>query len=131
VRGRFEVHEHCFIRGDRANKSWLYKFSHSHEGGDVPHQHPDTGPASYTIDKDEWFLATGLRGGGRKKFSAKPSGEQFPIVELEDWQRSFEIIVGSPPKDHQGEGPGLAPAARMILAFGMHVSAVRSDGAAS
>jgi hypothetical protein len=127
-----DVHEHVFVSGPRSHGMFIRAtqkttahFSHSHEGGDVPHQHPDTGPASYTIDKDEWFRATGLRGGGRKKFTAKPNGEQFQIVELEDWQKSFEIIVGPPPKEYHGEGPGISPAARMILGFGMTVSAFR------
>lgn len=71
---RLEVHEHAFTSG-----RWD-KISHSHEGGDAPHEHPDTGPASYTIDKDEWARKTGLRGGGRKKYTAKASGEQFPLV---------------------------------------------------
>jgi hypothetical protein len=120
-----EAHEHCFIRGERANKSWLYKFSHSHEGGDIPHQHPDTGPASYTIDKDEWLRATGLRGGGRKKFTKVPDGDQFPIVELEEWQKSFEIVVCPPPKEFKGVGPGIALPLRLIKTFGMTVSAVK------
>lgn len=137
---KLEVHEHVFVSGPRSNGLFIQKtqkttshFSHSHEGGDVPHQHPDTGPAAYTIDKDEWLRATGLRGGGRKKFTAKPSGEQFPIVELEDWQKSFEIVVHEPgPSPIQDprlppEGPGIAPAVRMILGFGMTVAAVR-DG---
>lgn len=125
---RLEVHEHCFIRGERARFAGLAmgKLVHSHEGGDVPHQHPDTGPGSYTIDKDEWMRATGLKGGGKKRFTPKPNGEQPPIVELEDWQKSFEIIVCKPPTEYIGEGPGIAPAARMILGFGMTVSAIRS-----
>lgn len=125
---RLEVHEHCFIRGPRScfAGSERGRVVHSHEGGDVPHQHPDTGPASYTIDKDEWLAATGLRGGGRKKFTAKPIGEQIDRVELEDWQREFEVIVGPPPPGFEGEGAGIAPAARMVLAFGMKAN-VRSN----
>jgi hypothetical protein len=122
---RLEVHEHCFIHGARARHVGS-KLVHSHAGGDVPHKHPDTGPGSYTIDKDEWARVTGLKGGGRKRFTPRPSGEQFPNVELEDWQKSFEIIVCSPPPRFDGfEGPDIAPAVRMILAFGMTVSAVR------
>ena len=127
----FEIHEHCFVRGPRSRGGYdrkgnwqTGKFSHSHEGGDVPHQHPDTGPAAYTIDKDEWSRKTGLRGGGRKKFTVKPTGEQMPIIELEDWQKSFEIHVAPPPPGHQGEGPGIALPMRMVLGFGMKVSKV-------
>lgn len=118
-----EVHEHCFIHGPRA--CWAgtdrARVVHSHEGGDVPHQHPDTGPASYTIDKDEWYRATGLTGGGRKKFTAKPSGDQFPLVALEKWQTEFEIIVCDPPAPpgFEGEGGGHHAAARMVLACGL------------
>jgi len=71
---RLEVHEHCFTSGPRAN-GWDYKFSHSHASGSVPHKHPNTGPACYTIDKDECRKITGRHGGGRKKFTEKPSGE--------------------------------------------------------
>lgn len=109
---RFEVHEHAHLRRN-AN------FFHSHEGGDQPHQHADTGPACYTIDEDEWFRATGCPGGSRKKFTTKPDGVQLPIVELEEWQKSFEVIVFDPPPEHVGVGPGELPVLRMIKAFGM------------
>lgn len=129
-----EVHEHIFITGPRANGCFIWAqqkttshFSHSHEGGDVPHSHPDTGPACYVIDKDDWFRTTGLHGGGRKVLTAAPSGEQMPRVELEKWQTEFEIIVGPPPKVFIGEGPGIALPARMILACGMKVAALRGD----
>jgi len=127
--GHFEVHEHIFIRGPRSgghyerNGQWSTgSFFHSHEGGDVPHSHPDTGPACYTIDKDEWLRTTGLRGGGRKKFTKEPSGEQMLVVELEKWQTEFEVHFSNPPPDFQGEGAGIAPIARMVLAFGMRIS---------
>jgi hypothetical protein len=129
---RLEVHAHSIIRGKRANGGcysprgvWLTStFSHSHEGGDRPHQHTTTGPASYTIDMDQWFKATGLRGGGRKTFTVKPSGEQFAIRALAPWQTRFELIVGDPlPGKGQpgyiGEGPGIALPLRMVLGFGM------------
>ncbi|HEU4366777.1 MAG TPA: hypothetical protein VFV05_00955, partial [Methylomirabilota bacterium] len=105
--------------GPRANWFGRNSFVHSHEGGDKPHKHEHTGPACYTIDKDDWFRATGLRGGGRKKFTARPTGEQFPVKELEDWQKSFEVVVCDPPGHYTGEGPGIAPAVRMQLALGM------------
>lgn len=123
----FEVHEHSYVSGRRANGGCYGKdgkwqtssFSHSHPGGDIRHQHVDTGPATYTIDKDEWYRATGLKGGGRKKYTAKPVGEQLPIEPLEDWQKSFEVIVVGPPTPELGTGPGLAPAVRMALTFKM------------
>lgn len=130
TKNRLEVHEHCIISGPRANKTWCNKIVHSHEGGSDSHQHPDTGPASYTIDKDEWLRATGLRGGGRKKFTLSATGEQLPRVELEDWQREFEVIVGPPPPDFSGSGAGIAPVVRMILAFGMTCTVRAANDAA-
>lgn len=125
-----ELHRHTFVSGKRAhgcytNGKWdTGTFSHSHIGGDVPHEHPQTGPATYTIDKDDWYRSTGLRGGGRKKFTAKPTGEQFAIVALEDWQKTFELIICAPtPSEgepgYMGEGPGIALPLRMIKSFGM------------
>lgn len=120
-----EVHEHSFISGQRTGGHYergvwhTGPFSHSHEGGDRPHQHPHTGPSAYTIDKDDWYRSTGLRGGGRKVFTSKPKGEQFPIKELEDWQKSFEVIVCDPSPDQKGTGPGMALPLRMIKQFGM------------
>ena len=119
---KLEVHEHCFIHGPRAN-GWAYKFEHSHEGGEVPHTHPDTGPSSYTIDKDEWFARTGLRGGGRKNFTKAPTGEQFAVsVPRTVEEQTIEVIVCDPPKGAQFEnveGGGHHAAARMVMAFGM------------
>jgi hypothetical protein len=128
-----EVHEHCVIRGPRSNKSWLNKFSHSHAGGTQPHGHPDCGPASYTIDKDEWARATGLKGGGRKVYTAKPKGEQFPIEALEDWQTTFEIHVDEEScrrvlEGTNSTGAGVGPAARMVLAFKMKPTFPDDDG---
>jgi hypothetical protein len=122
---KLEVHEHSFITGPRANKEWLRKLVHSHPGGDVPHKHPETGCGSYTIDKDEWFRATGLRGGGRKKFTVRPSGEQLPAIPRTAEENSFEIVVAAPDPDQRGAGPGIALPMRLILALGMRVSAVR------
>ncbi|QOZ25325.1 hypothetical protein [Bradyrhizobium sp. CCBAU 51753] len=119
---QLEVHEHAIISVPRANHGQSIR--HSHEGGSEPHQHPDTGPASYTIDKDEWLKATGLRGGGRKQFTKTPEGEQLPIVELEEWQKSFEVHVGALPPGFRGTGGGMAAATRMILAHRMTVSNV-------
>lgn len=133
----FEVHTHSFISGPRSGGhyekgAWhTGTFSHSHEGGNVGHAHPDTGPACFTIDKDDWYRSTGLRGGGRKKFTAKPSGEQFPIHELEDWQKSFEVIVCAPTPSkgepgYLGEGPGIALPLRLMRTFDMTCS-VKDD----
>lgn len=125
--GHLEVHEHCFISGNRA--AWAGtdrgRLVHSHEGGDVSHEHPDTGPSSYTIDKDDWFLRTGLKGGGRKKFTAKPKGEQFPLIPRTREQNSFEVVVCDPPANFEGTGGGLYAMERMRLALGMEVSNVR------
>lgn len=124
---KLEVHEHCFIRGPRAN-GWAYKFEHSHDGGDAPHTHPDTGPSSYTIDKDEWLARTGLRGGGRKKFAAKPSGEQFEVMTSRTAEeQTFEVIVCDPPKGAQfegAEGGGHHAAMNMVLSFGLHAKVI-------
>lgn len=120
----YEVHEHSFISGPRANRGM--HLVHSHEGGGKPHQHEPTGPACYTIDKDEWKARTGLKGGGRKVFAKAPSGEQLPVVELEDWQKSFEVIVDESAARMCAEqsvgGAGIAPAARMVLGFKMAVA---------
>ncbi len=116
---RLEIHEHHFVSGPRSHKTWCWDFKHSHLGGNIPHQHPDTGPACYTIDKDEWLRATGgVKGGGRKQFTGKPSGEQMEWVELEECQKSFKIIVCDPP-DPTGQGGADLAAARMMLAFRM------------
>lgn len=119
---KLEVHEHSIISGPRACRG--ERVIHSHAGGDAPHQHPDTGPASYIIDKDDWLRETGLSGGGRKSFTAAPTGEQLPTVELEDWQKTFEVHVGAPPPGFQGTGGGMFTAARMILGSRMTVSNV-------
>lgn len=83
-----EVHEHVFIGGRRHDHIF-----HSHEDGNVPHSHPDTGPGCYTIDKDEWARKTGLRGGGRKKFTAKPKGEQLPFVRTDPASLTVEVFI--------------------------------------
>lgn len=123
--GRLEVHEHAYVSGRRVPAT----ISHSHEGGNEPHQHANTGPAVYVIDKDDWNRMTSLVGGGRKTFTSSPTGEQSPIVELEDWQRGFEIILDEEScrrfaDQHPGmvvTGAGVAPAARMVLAFKQEV----------
>lgn len=109
--GALEVHEHSFVSGPRAARIGSH-VSHSHAGGGRPHSHPNTGPCTYTIDKDDWLRATGLRGGGRKKFTATPEGEQLQLVEREP--KSFEVIICAPTPGN-ASGPGVAPIARMVL----------------
>lgn len=111
---KLEVHEHIIISGPRNGQ----RIVHSHPGGDVPHKHEHTGPGCYTIDKDEWLRATGMRGGCRKKFTAEPSGEQFPAIPTET---TFQIIVCDPsaPPGFKGEGGGHHAAARMMQAFNL------------
>jgi hypothetical protein len=122
---QLEMHEHTYISGPRANGVFDPKrqkttstFSHSHANGSTPHQHPHTGPACYVIDKDDWKRVTGMRGGGRKQYTAAPSGEQLPFVELDDAQKSFKVICVGPPSTN-GTGPGVSLPARMVLQFGM------------
>lgn len=124
---RLEVHGHHIITGPRA-RGLHASFEHSHAGGDHPHTHPDTGPASYTIDKDEWLRATGLKGGGRKTFTAKPMGEQFELIPRPAAESTFEIIVHDPPAPpgFTGTGGGHSTAARMVLAFGL-TPVIRSE----
>lgn len=111
-----EVHEHTVLNSQRSPAP---RIVHSHEGGSTPHQHLSTGPATY-----------GKVGNGKP--DEKPRGPQLPRVELEDWQKSFEIIVCNPsPSKGQpgyiGEGPGLLPAERLVNTYRMTISAVR-DG---
>jgi hypothetical protein len=118
-----EVHEHLICGGpfahgglyDRTGKWDNGRIVHSHSGGEIPHTHPGTGPASYTIDKNEWQKATGLRGGGRKKFTAKPSGQQMPLVARTEEENTFELILCKPTPPEWGLGPGIALPARMIF----------------
>lgn len=114
----YEVHEHCFVSGPRAKVAPV-SFTHSHEGGDRPHRHPDTGSATYTIDKDEWRRQTGMVGGGRKKFTKRPTGEQLPLVTLTPEETHFEVIGFDPPNvptGFKGTGSGTHPVIRMMMA---------------
>jgi hypothetical protein len=122
---KLEIHEHCIVSGPRhSNVVGGNRIVHSHDGGDTYHRHPDTGPASFVIDKDEWLRETGMRGGGRKKFTTAPEGEQLERIAPEPGEGEFEIHVGSPPPGWTGTGAGLAPAYRMILGARMTVSNV-------
>lgn len=118
---KLEVHEHCIISGPNANKTWLNRITHSHEGGDQPHGHDDgthrTGPGAYTIDKDEWLARTGLKGGGRKKFTSKPTGPQMPLVPREPSQIKVVIVGDGGAAAARGcTGPGVATVDRIVLA---------------
>lgn len=98
--GTLEVHEHCYLGEERRSD-----IEHSHEGGARPHWHQHCGPAHYTIDKDEWLRATGLKGGGRKKFTAKPTGPQLPIVPIAPEENTFRVIFVDEYTDgHQSAG---------------------------
>lgn len=133
LKTKFEVHEHAFVSGPRRGG----KLVHSHEGGNfTPHEHPNTGPGCYTIDKHEWAQKTGLRGGGTKKFTAKPSGEQLPTIPRAP--AIFDVFVmdsalhasrvdGKLHGEHECDGKegcgaisaGTATAERMQLGFGL------------
>jgi hypothetical protein len=83
---QFEMHEHVFISGPRQNARYVKnewvddrKLVHSHMGGSVPHAHPHTGPSYY--------------GHGKRKFSAKPKGEQLSYVALSEEETSFELVI--------------------------------------
>jgi hypothetical protein len=89
---RLEVHDHSYVAGPRSGDPATSRFSHAHQRGDQPHQHPDTGPAAYTIDRDEWYAATGLHGGGRRAFVRRPTGTRLERVELQDWQRRLTVV---------------------------------------
>lgn len=64
-----ERHTHSRLSGGK-------QVRHSHDGPQA-HRHPDYGPATYTIDRDEWARKTGLRGGGRKSYTKRPTGKQL------------------------------------------------------
>lgn len=117
---RLEVHEHLFVRGPRAKRG--DRIFHSHPGGETPHRHPETGPACYTIDMDEWAALTGLKGGGRKEFTPQPSGERLDLVPLSPEESGFTVtILGTMPKTVGGEqeGGGIYAMSRMMLGHGL------------
>ena len=76
-RPRLEVHTHCDIRTGVTHR-------HSHHGfTEAPHGH-GFGPACLVIDRDTWYRQTGLRGGGRKHFTTRPVGPQYPDTDKGD-----------------------------------------------
>lgn len=87
-----ELHGHYFISGPNAGTP-RSRFEHSHDESSTPHTHPDTGPSAFTIDQDEWFAATGLKGGARKKFTSRPTGEQFSFIPRTAEEQTFLVIV--------------------------------------
>lgn len=130
--GALEVHEHCYITGPNSNRTDRYHLVHAHEGGDRPHEHADetqrTGPGSYTIDKDEWMMRTGLVGGGRKEFVSKPTGPQLPIVEIEPPRIDIVIVGdGGAAAARGAAGPGLSVVDRMELGMKARVASVTVD----
>lgn len=125
------VHSHCYVSGKLAhgcyrNGEWFTgTFTHTHEGGDVPHTHPQTGPS--------FFGHRGVR-----KYAKKIQGEQFSeTIPLTEEENTFELIVTdsailSVPVPFGEKVPGLVPigntpiealgfpaAERMINGFGM------------
>jgi hypothetical protein len=129
--GRLELHEHCYITGPKAGRSSIPggTLVHSHEGGDRPHEHDDgtnrTGPGSYTIDKDEWRARTGLIGGGRKRFTRKPTGSQLPVVVVEPPQIKVVIVGDGGKAAARGTtGAGFGAVHRMQLAMKAEVASV-------
>lgn len=86
-RGTLPVHRHSYTRGPnatagyRADGKWhTNQFEHAHEGGDRSHGHPETGPAHF------------IGGIARAKLVTRPTGEQLPLVALEDEQRTFHVV---------------------------------------
>jgi hypothetical protein len=68
--GTLEVHEHSRIKPGTPRH-----VKHSH--ADTHRHHAGYGPATLSIDKHEWARQTGLRGGGTKKFTTRPTGPQI------------------------------------------------------
>lgn len=51
ARSGHRVHRHYWIAGPNSVKPGRHDFEHSHDGGDVPHTHADTGPACFSGKK--------------------------------------------------------------------------------
>lgn len=115
TRAKLEVHEHAWVTGPRS-RFVGQKLVHSHGGGDVAHEHEHTGPSCYTICRKQWLKKTGLVGGGRKRFTASPTGEQLPQRNLTEEELTYDLVVVGPPG--QG-GPGVALPLHLAMAFGM------------
>lgn len=75
----YERHEHSYITGPESRKPrkpGAPELVHSHEGGDMPHSHPDTGPSRY----------------GQNKLTKLPKGPQLELVEHTPERGSFRVI---------------------------------------
>lgn len=117
----YAVHDHAIIRGPRSHRlgNWPAgtgsKIVHSHEGGEVAHTHPDTGPCHLS--------------GGKAKSTARPNGEQLTYVKTDSADLVFDLFIldsavamGDLAKGSAGNhgDPFLMPAAeRMKNAFGL------------
>lgn len=127
-----EVHTHSYLGNDwsmRSRNPNKPDIEHAHEGGDRPHLHPDCGPATYTIDKDAWAAATGLKGGGRKKFTAAPTGPQLPLVERPPQDNTFQVIfVDEYTPGHASAGISPEQFALMRAAFIRDAADARASG---
>jgi hypothetical protein len=111
----FELHEHWFISGPRShagyrNGVWAdTKLIHSHQGGSIPHTHPDTGPSFFGYRKP--------------KTTKKPKGEQLELIPRTEEENTFELIVTDSAMIHAtipiGDTPihalGFPAAERMIV----------------
>lgn len=134
---RLEVHEHSYVIGPNSRFAGLPRgrIAHSHEGGDGPHEHADevhrTGPGNYTIDSKEWARATGMHGGGKKRFTPEPTGPQLPLIIVEPPQINVVIVGDGGASVAKGStGAGDAPVVRMVLGMKAHVVSVRRAPAA-
>jgi hypothetical protein len=78
-----------------------------------------TGPACFTIDKDAWLRATGMRGGGRKKFTEGPEGPQLSAIAIPAQERRVKVFVHPSAREVDHVGAGSATLARMVAAFGI------------
>lgn len=125
--GALEVHEHWRsgrrgYRFDPATRdtTWVddTRLTHSHEDGSSGHRHPETGCALLTIDKDAWKAATGLKGGGRKTYTTRPSGEQLAYVALTIEERTFTVVLTLPIPESTSDVDGAA-VARLMLGLDM------------
>lgn len=100
----YEMHEHIFVAGLR-KKSGYGKdgkwhvggehILHSHDGGSVPHIHPDTGPSFYGYRKP--------------KVTKKPTGEQFKYVSRSQEDNNFELVITNSALIHAEEPIGNTP----------------------
>lgn len=82
----YAAHEHHYVSGPLSRAGYRggvwcdTHFTHSHEGGDQGHLHPDCGPAFYQ------------RGVARAKRMKKPSGPHLEYVERTEQESTFRVI---------------------------------------